>query len=75
MCARIARVNTRISNIGLLLSYKSPNDPMPMRAEKKDAEWGELPFSPHRFTNANPMPKGNRLYRSATKPCMTSKMD
>jgi hypothetical protein len=31
-----------------------------MGAEKKDVERGELPFSPHGFTNANPVPKGKR---------------
>jgi len=29
---------------------------MPMGAEKKDVERGELTFSPHEFTTANPMP-------------------
>ena len=36
-----------------------------MGAQKKDVERGELPFSPHGFTIANPVPKGERQHSFA----------
>ena len=42
-----------------------PIDPMPMGAQKKDVEKGELPLSPYGFTTANPMPIKNRPSNSA----------